>query len=243
MSHDASIESRNLILKTMAPSDRERLAPHLEQVKLAREDYLTRSDEPIEYVYFLESGVASVTSLSLDGERTEIGVLGYEGVSGISRALGSDRAMHETFMQIGDASAFRIDAGKYVAALEDSTDLRQLVLRFVHVMMVQMTQSAHSYARLQIEGRLARWLLLCRDRTDTDELNMTHEFMAAMIGSRRSGVTLALHVLEGAGMIRAERGKVTLLKREKLLELAGECYGLAEAEYRRLIAPFGTPGE
>lgn len=215
------------------------LAPHLERVPLEREDVLARINEPIRHMYFLEGGVASMTSLSADGERTEVGVIGFEGISGLSKVLGSDRSPHETFIQIGDTHALRIDCGRFAAAFEQSQSLRQIVLRLIHTSMVQMSQSAVAYARFQIEGRLARWLLLCRDRTETDDLKLTHEFMAAMIGARRSGVTLALHVLEGAGLIRSARGTVTIVDREKLLDLAGDSYGLAEAEYSRLIAPFG----
>lgn len=239
MSDNPLAHARNLILQNISLEDRRLLVPHLQLVHLNRSDYLARNGERIEHVYFMENGVASMTSLSADGERTEIGVLGYEGIAGASVVLGSERAAHEMFIQIGDASAWRMEASRFVTAVESSATLARIVLRLIHTTLVQTGQSAVAYARYHIEGRLARWLLLCRDRTATDDLKLTHEYMAAMIGARRSGVTLALHVLEGAGMIRSARGVVTIVNRDKLLSLAGDSYGLAEAEYRRLIAPFG----
>ncbi len=239
MPHDPLIETRNLIINALPRADREALAGAFERVPLERGDALTHAQEPITHLHFIEGGVVSTTSTSADGERIEIGVIGYEGIAGLSQVLGSDRAPHDTNVQIGQAHALRIEVNQFAAAMEQSASLRRLVLQLIHTSMVQMSQSAVAYARFQIEGRLARWLLLCRDRTETDDLKLTHEFMATMIGARRSGVTLALHVLEGAGMIRSSRGIVTIANRERLLDLAGDSYGLAESEYSRLIAPFG----
>jgi CRP-like cAMP-binding protein len=239
VSHNQPTDTRNLIINSLPPAERETLLASLERVPLERGDVLTRTHDPIDHMYFIEGGVVSMTSLSADGERTEIGVIGYEGMVGLSRVLGSERAPHETFVQIGEAHALRIDVSRFAVAMDQSHCLRQLVHRLIHISMVQMSQSAVAYARFHIEGRLARWLLLCRDRTETDELKLTHEFMAAMIGAQRSGVTLALHELEIAGMISSARGIVTIVDREKLLYLAGDSYGLAESEYRSLIAPFG----
>jgi CRP-like cAMP-binding protein len=122
----------------------------------------------------------------------------------------------------------------------ESVTLRELLLRYVQTLLIQTAQSAVANARYQIEARLARWLLMCHDRVEGDEIALTHEFMAMMIGAQRSGVTVALHILEGAAMIRSKRGRVIILDREKLEDLAGDSYGPAEAEYRRLIAPFGV---
>lgn len=113
------------------------------------------------------------------------------------------------------------------------------LLRFVQVTLVQSAQSTATNATHRIESRLARWLLMCHDRIEGDEIALTHEFMGMMISADRSNVTVTLHILEGAGMIRLKRGRVIVQDREKLQELAGDSYGVPETEYRRLIGPFG----
>lgn len=106
-------------------------------------------------------------------------------------------------------------------------------------MLVQSAQNMATASNQRLEARLARWLLMCHDRIDGDEIAITHEMLSMMISAERSGVTITLHVLEGAGMIRSERGRVIIRDRDKLEELAGDGYGLPEAEYRRLIGPIG----
>lgn len=236
-----SAQIANSLLAAMSDADYALLSPDLERVPLERTQVLVEPDKVITHCYFPESGIASIVALSADGDRTEVGIFGREGVSGISFLLGSDRTSNETFMQVGDAEGLRIGVDRFGAAMDKSATLREIMLHYVHCMTVQMSASVVSNARLQIEGRLARWLLMCCDRSDTDDLRLTHEFMAIMIGAQRSGVTLALHVLEGIGTIRSARGVVTIANRDKLVELAGDSYGEAEAEYRRLIGPFGRP--
>ena len=110
-------------------------------------------------------------------------------------------------------------------------------MRYTHVFMMQAAGTAYANAHFTVEQRLARWLLMMHDRADGDDLEITHEFLAMMLCVRRPGVTVATHVLEGNGLIRAKRGRITVLDRAKLIELAADSYGLAEAEYDRLFAP------
>ncbi|RYY06288.1 MAG: helix-turn-helix domain-containing protein [Alphaproteobacteria bacterium] len=117
--------------------------------------------------------------------------------------------------------------------------MRTMLLRYVQTVLVQSAQSTATNVTHRIEGRLARWLLMCHDRIDGDEIALTHEFMGMMISADRSNVTVTLHILEGAGMIRAKRGRVIILDRDKIEELAGDGYGVPEAEYRQLIGPLG----
>jgi CRP-like cAMP-binding protein len=229
----------NILLDALAAADRALLEPHFQRVKLERELVLVQPDEPIKHVYFPEGGIASITSTSSEIGVTEIGIFGRDGMSATSLLLGTDRSPHKTFVQVDGSFALRIDAARFLEVVESSVTLRQTMLRFVQTLLIQTGQSAVANARYQIEARLARWLLMCHDRADGDEIALTHEFMAIMIGAQRSGVTVALHILEGSGMIRSKRGRVIIRDREKLEELAGESYGPAEAEYRRLIAPFG----
>lgn len=117
--------------------------------------------------------------------------------------------------------------------------MRRLVDRYVLSFQIQLAYALVSCAQHLMEARLARWLLMCHDRLRGDEISLTHEFMAMMISAQRSGVTVTLHTLEGAGMIRSTRGLVTIRDRAKLAELAGDSYGIPEARYRDLIGPFG----
>jgi CRP-like cAMP-binding protein len=239
MTRERQFRSNNLLIKALPAADQALLAPYFERVALEQGMELTKWGEPISHLYFPEGGVASATSISINGDRTEVGVIGFEGVTGVSLALGAERSPFETFVQIDGSDALRIAADRFHEVLGASAALRRVTLAFVHSVMVQMSLSAVAHARLDIAARLARWLLLCHDRIEGDELALTHEFMATMIGSRRSGVTLALHELEAAHSISAARGAITVLDRTKLKELAGDAYGPAEAEYARMIAPFG----
>lgn len=228
----------NTLLAALSADDRALLEPHIEQVKLDREQVLVIPNQPITDVYFVTRGIASITANCENG-RTEVGIFGQDGVSATGMILGADRSPYETFIQVAPANALRIDADRFLAAMDRSRTLRETMLRYVQTLLIQMGQSTVANARYQIEARLARWLLMCHDRVDGDEIALTHEFMAIMIGAQRSGVTIALHILEGTGMIRSMRGRVIIWDREKLEDLAGDSYGPAEAEYRRLIGPLG----
>ena len=117
--------------------------------------------------------------------------------------------------------------------------MHRLLLRIAYTLAMKASYTALSNAVHSIDWRLARWLLMCHDRADGDEIPLTHEFMGMMIAAQRSGVTVTLHILEGAGMIRSKRGRVVILDRAKLRDLAGEGYGVPEAQYNRLVGPFG----
>ena len=233
----------NLLLGALSDDDLNRLKPHLERVELEREQTLVSANKPIGRVFFPEGGVASITSDSNDNGRTEVGIFGLEGMSGIAVLLGGDRSPHETFIQIDGSTALAIGVDRLLAAVDASPTLRAVLLRYVQTFVVQTARSAVANAHHRIESRLARWLLMCHDRVEGDEIAVTHEFMGMMIAAQRSGVTISLHILEGAGMIRSKRGRVVVLDRGKLEELAGDSYGQPEAEYRRLIGPFGRSGE
>ena len=239
MSHPDDRYTTNLLLAALAPEDLALLRPHLTREKLEREQILTPAGEAIEHVWFPEGGVASVVAHKVDSGATEVGIFGREGFAGMPLLLGAGSSPHKIFMQVDGSTGVRIDAAPFVAAVDASTTLRKTLLRYVQTFIVQTADSAISNAHQRIEARLARWLLMCHDRSDGDEFMLTHEFMAMMIAADRSGVTVSLHVLEGAGMIRSRRGRVLIVDRQKLEELAGEGYGRPEAEYRKLIGPFG----
>ncbi|HEX8382753.1 MAG TPA: Crp/Fnr family transcriptional regulator [Sphingomonas sp.] len=242
MSRSDEIQTNNILLAALSPDDRALLARDVTRVPLPRDLVLVSADRPVDHVYFPEDGVTSVVADMPDSGRTEVGIFGRDGMSASFLLLGADRSPHGTFVQVAGRSALRIDADRFLAAVDESATLRIGLLRYVQAFVIQTAQSAATNAHHRIESRLARWLLMVHDRLDTDEIPLTHEFMGMMIAAERSGVTVTLHILEGAGMIRSKRGRVIILDRDKLTELAGDSYGLPEAEYRRLIGPFGGGG-
>jgi CRP-like cAMP-binding protein len=225
---------RNRLLAVMSPDDFARLQPYLQPIILNVKDVLVEPNTAIEHVYFMEEGLASVVAVSRDGEKIEVGHEGREGLSGKSVLHGVDRTPNETFIQVA-GSALRMRAHDLRNAMEQSSTLRSLMLRFTQYSDIQVTHSALANGRYTIQQRLARWLLMSHDRIDGDDLPLTHEFLSLMLGVRRSGVTEALHLLEGVHIVEARRGHIRVLNRAKLEEIAGGCYGVPEAEYKRLI--------
>ncbi|MBD8546226.1 Crp/Fnr family transcriptional regulator [Sphingomonas sp. CFBP 8760] len=231
--------SPNTLLKSLSDQDRDLLVPHLSRVDIAPRQSLVKRNQPVEHVYFPEGGVVSIVAVMTETGSVEAGIFGREGVSATCLLLGADRSPHDSFVQVGPMAALRIDADRYLDMIARSETLRTVLLRYVQTALVQSAQSMATNATHRVEARLARWLLMCHDRIDGDEIALTHEFMSMMIGAERSKVTITLHVLEGTGLIRAERGRIVIRDRDKLEELAGDGYGIPEAEYRRLIGPIG----
>lgn len=227
------MHEQNGLLAVMSREDRAILDPLLERVPLKVGDRLFESYEPIEYVYFFLSGLSSEISVADERNRVEVGCVGREGLSGHAVLLGVESTPHYAFMQVA-GEALRIRARDILRAVDDSSTLRLLLLRYVHVFMVQVAASALSDARFTIEQRLARWLLMTQDRVG-DQMSLTHDFLSLMLAVRRSGVTDMIHVLEGDGLIKAERGMLTVLDRKGLEERAGGSYGKPEHEYERQI--------
>ncbi len=234
MAHPQQSVVRNRLLKAFPPEDFARIAPHLESTDLPMQEPLIRSGVAVEHLYFPEDGICSITASGSDG-RVEVGMIGREGVVGVVPVLtGGGQVPHDHFVQV-PGLAHRIGAGPLCAAIEESDPLRRLLLRYLQVEVVQVRQTAFANASFTIEARLARWLLMCHDRLDGDDVLIKHEFLGMMLGVQRSGVTLALQNLEGAGRIRSRRGCITVLDRTLLEALAEGSYGVPEAEYARLI--------
>ncbi|MBZ9936934.1 Crp/Fnr family transcriptional regulator [Mesorhizobium sp. BR1-1-16] len=228
------VRPRNRLLRAMSERDLAVLKPGLERVSLDMRMNLQLPGRVIERVYFPESAIASVVAVGGDDSRIEIGLVGYEGVSSLAVVLGDRRSPHEIFIQL-PGSGFELPANTLTSAMEESPSLRTLMLSYAHAFTIQVSWTALANARLKLEGRLARWLLMSQDRAEGDELPLTHEFISVMLGVRRPGVTVALQILEGRGLIRAVRSRIHILDREGLEESAKGFYGIPEAEYRRLI--------
>jgi CRP-like cAMP-binding protein len=225
---------RNRLLALMSDTDRALLAREFEPCDLVRGQRLERLGEPLDFVYFPESGICSVIAVSQQGRRVEVGPFGREGMSGLAVPLGARAGRNETVVQIGGV-AYRIRPEALADAVNRSRPLHWLLLRYVHAFMLQTAETllVNSYAG--IEQRLARWLLMTQDRTDGHDLAITHEYISEMLAVRRPGVTEAIQMIEGRGLIRATRGLVAVLDRDGLATLAGAAYGVSEAEYQRLL--------
>lgn len=232
---------RNVLLRSLPPDAFDLLRPHLDPVRVRKGDVVVRPGEPFEHAWFPESGLASVVSESDDGHRAEVGAFGHDGMVSTALVLGVDRTPHETFVQV-PGTWLRVEADVLRDAMRRSPALHGLLLRYVQAFLMFLSRTALANVGYTTEERLARWLLVAHDRLDGDELPLTHEFLSLMLGVHRPGVTVALHTLEGAGMIRAKRGLITVRDRGKLEEAAGGGYGVAEAEYERIIGPFRKHG-
>jgi CRP-like cAMP-binding protein len=220
---------RNRLLASLSPDDFALIQPHLEAFKFELRDQVFLAGQKIAHVTFPNEGIASLVADTKEG-RFEVGMVGPEGLVGASVVLGVDHSPHTCIVQ-GAGEAVRIGASELRAAMDQSGALRVLLLRFVHVFIVQISQTAYANAGCSLEERLARWLLMTHDRLGHDDMLVTHEFLSIMLGARRPGVTLAVQMLESVGVIKANRGRITLRDRDKLEQIAGESYGFAEKEY------------
>lgn len=229
-----STPPRNRLLAAMAPADYELLLPRLQPAVLELRQVFEKPNEPIQAVYFVEHGMASVVANTRRDRKIEVGIIGREGMSGVTVVLGITQSPNETFVQVAGAG-LRIGADHLRAAMDESATLQPFLLRYAQALMVQTAQTALANGRARIGERLARWLLMAHDRSDGDDLPLTHEFLAIMLGVRREGVTIALQRLEGVNLIRARRGLIVILDRNGLETCADGSYGVSEVEYERLI--------
>jgi CRP-like cAMP-binding protein len=224
----------NRLLDALTRDDFEHIRPHLDAVPWPSRQPLSLSGQPIEHCYFPSEGMASMVTPLADGAMIEVGLIGKEGLVGVPILLGTDIAPAETMVQMPGA-ALRIAAGTLRELVGRSPGLFALLLRYVQALHVQVSQSAACNGRHPLNERLARWLLMARDRADGDELPLSHEFIAMMIGVRRPGVTVAVGTLKTAGLIRNSHGKIIILDRRGLEAVSCECYRIVRKEYERLI--------
>jgi CRP-like cAMP-binding protein len=222
---------KNRVLASLPEAELARLTPHLSHVALAQETTLLDGDTS--HGYFLEAGMASVVVSLEDGATVEVGIIGFEGVVGIPILLGAKSTPGRTFMQIA-GSGYSIPAKELRDNFERSGELRKHLQRYMQAYLVQTAQTAVCNRLHNIEERLARWLLTCRDRTGSDHLHLTQDFLGQMLGAPRTTVTLAAGLLHRAGLIDYARGVVTVQDSTALGETACECYGIVRDEFQRL---------
>jgi CRP-like cAMP-binding protein len=222
----------NAILSRLSRDDLKLLKPHLEAVQLASGKRLERRNGKIEHVYFIERGFASVIA-EADKRNVEVGLIGREGVAGLACVTGAENSPFETLVQL-DGEALCMASASLRGCVRQSGALLEGLLRYTHLLLVQIASTAIANARGKVEERLARWLLMAHDRIDGDELALTHERLALMLGVRRPGVTEALKLLESKGLITTDRRAIIINDREGLKNNS-LAYGAPEAEYRRLF--------
>lgn len=218
----------------MSPEDFGLIAPDLELRDAPRGEHIAGPDEVIDDVAFPEAGIVSVVAVSPKGQQVEAGMFGRDGFGPSAAILGSELSAHDVVVQV-PGRHFRLPRAALLRATEGSSSLRTLLLKFVYVASVQIAQTALSNAVQDVNGRLARWILMVHDRSDADEIALTHEYISTMLAVRRPSITTSLHVLEGNRLIRSERGHIIIRDRPALEAFAADGYGKPEAEYRRLI--------
>jgi CRP-like cAMP-binding protein len=232
--HPGARGTRNLLLNHMEHDDYALLRPHIEPASLSVGTVLARAGEPIDTICFLDGGLAGFLDVLGNGQRLVIGVIGREGVVGWPALMGNDRWPYDVEVR-ATCDAQRVPIAALLAATAVSARLNMLLLRFAGIFAAQMGRTIVSNLIHSVERRTARWILLYHDRVERNEITMTHEELGNMLGVRRASITSALHILEGENAIRGYRGRIIVRDRAALEAFAGDTYGFAEAEYRRLI--------
>ena len=197
--------------------------PLLDEVDMPQYKIFYDQGEKIEHSYFLNQGMVSLVVLVNDGRSVEVGITGSEGIVGAPLAFGFESAPMRAIMQIA-GRGLRVPSATLEETFHRAPCLKALVERYVMMQQLQVAQLAACNRLHDMDHRLARWLLMCQDRVDSENLPLTHEFLAQMLGSGRPTVTIAAGVLERAGLIQNTRGSVKILNRKRLEDAACECY-------------------
>jgi CRP-like cAMP-binding protein len=226
----------NRLLTTLNRHDFGLLRPHLESVSLQLRQSIETPDVPIQHAYFIKQGIVSVVARTASGKEIEVGLIGAEGMTGTALVLGVQFSRNAAFVQTA-GSALRVTAKKLKEVIAASPALAEMSQKFVLAFLTQTSHTALANGKATIPERLSRWLLMTHDRIHSDEMPLTHQFLSVMLGVRRPGVSDAIAILEGEGLIKATRGMIIVLDRKGLKERAGDFYGIPEAEYRRLFPP------
>jgi len=227
---------KNRILAALPEEDFRRLRPVLKTIPTRARQVLHRRGEPMNHVYFPNGGVASVTAVLSDGTMVETATIGDEGMVGIE-ALFSEGALApgETMIQVPDTSAEMMTVEAFRTESVRGGALSDLMGRYAQIVIAQMMQSAACNARHQVQERCCRWLLMTHDRMHQQDFQLSHEFLAVMLGVRRQTVTVVAGVLQTAGLIRYTHGRVTVLNRKGLERASCECYGVIRGHFDRLF--------
>src|SRR6185312_1547827 len=226
--------TKNHLIAALPAASYERLLPHFDPVVLPLGWSVYESGDRLAHVYFPTEGIVSLLYVMEDGASAEIAVTGNEGPVGISLFMGGESTISRAVVQSA-RYAYRLNAALVKSEFARGDEFQQLLLRFTQALITQMSQTAVCNRHHTVEQQLCRWLLLSLDRLPTNQLAMTQELIANMLGVRREGVTEAAGHLQQAGLIQYQRGHITVLDRPKLAERVCECYAVVKRESDRLL--------
>jgi len=229
-----ALPTRNHLLAALPKSDYQRLATHVEPIPLPLGWSVYEPGSPMEHVFFPTDGIISLLYVMENGASAEIAVTGNEGLVGIALFMGGESTPSRAVVQSA-GQAYRLRADFLKEEFERGGELQHLLLRFTQALITQMAQTAVCNRHHTVEQQLCRWLLLSLDRLPSNDLIMTQELIANMLGVRREGVTEAAGHLQQAGLIQYQRGHITVLDRSKLAERVCECYAVVKRESDRLL--------
>ena len=224
----------NHLLATLSAPELGRLYSHLELVPLALGEVLYESGDRLQHVYFPTDSIVSRLYVMADGASAEIAVVGNEGIIGIALFMGGETMPNRAVVQSA-GHAFRLQGHLLKEEFNRAGELQHLLLRYTQALLTQMAQTAVCNRHHTVDQQLCRWLLLSLDRLPSNQLNMTQELIANMLGVRREGVTEAAGKLQSAGLIHYSRGHITVIDRPQLEAQACECYRVVKAEFDRLL--------
>ena len=220
----------NRLLGALPRREYQRLLPRLAEEELEHAEVLFEPGEAIRYVYFPESGIVSLVALMRNGSMAEAGMVGREGVVGLQVFLGTGTSPFRAVVQ-APGTARKIEAGAFRTEVKRARTLARVLHRYTHAFLTHLGQSSACNSHHSVEQRCCRWLLLAHNRLGADEFPLTHEFLAAMLGVRRTGVTEVAGNLQRAGLIRYTRGRIQILDREGLEAAACECFRVIQTAY------------
>jgi CRP-like cAMP-binding protein len=232
--NDSHAPSLNHLLAALPADERGRLLPHLELVPMRLGDVLYESGSELRHVYFPTTAIVSLLYVMLDGASAEIAVVGNEGIIGVALFMGGETMPNRAVVQSA-GHAYRLKGQLLKQEFNRSGELQHLLLRYTQALLTQMAQTAVCNRHHSLDQQLCRWLLLSLDRLPSNELVMTQELIANMLGVRREGVTEAAGNLQKAGLIAYRRGRITVLDRAGLEARACECYAVVKKEFDRLL--------
>lgn len=230
---DAPDIMQNHLLAALSESARQRIVPKLKRVEMALGQVIYESGQTIEYVYFPGNCIISLLYVTINGSSAEISVVGKEGMVGVAVVMGGESTPNRLVVQ-SSGYAYRMPAAELTREFNEHSEVRILTLRFTQALITQMSQTAVCNRHHSIDQQLCRWLLLSLDRLESNQLNMTQELIANMLGVRREGVTEAAGKLQKQGVIEYRRGKIIVLDRPRLEALCCECYAVVRHETNRL---------
>jgi CRP-like cAMP-binding protein len=227
------LAKQNHLLAVLSAAELKRLAPHLEPIDMALGQVIYESGRVLDYVYFPTTCIISLLYVMEDGSSAEIAIVGNEGLVGISLFMGGETTPSRAVVQ-SEGRAFRLAAQHLRSEFSRAGSMQHLLLRYTQSLITQMAQTAVCNRHHSVDQQLCRWLLLSLDRLPSDELIMTQELIANMLGVRREGVTAAAGKLQKAGVITYQRGRIKVLDRPKLERMSCECYEVVRKEGVRL---------